>query len=103
MSIPVYDRGAVVTHEVGFKLYSPHVTTPAYTDPTSAVITVVAPSGSYMVSSAVLSKTNVGSTGLFHHTMQTSTNWETGIYQTKVQSVYGFNDLYVIERSFELE
>lgn len=100
---PVFDRGAVVQHEVAFKLYSPHVTTPTYSDPTSATITIVAPSGSYAVTSAVLSKTNAASAGLFHYQMQSSLNWAVGIYETRVTAILGFNDTTVIENSFELE
>lgn len=100
---PVFDRGAVVQHEVAFKLYSPHVTTPTYSDPTSATITIVAPSGSYVVTSGVLSKTSAGSAGLFHYQMQSSLNWAVGIYETRVNAILGFNDTTVIENSFELE
>ena len=100
---PVFDRGAVVQHEVAFRLYSPHVTTPTYSDPTSATITIVSPAGSYMVASAVLSKSNAASAGLFHYQMQSSLNWAVGIYETRVTAILGFNDTTVIENSFELE
>jgi len=99
----VYDRGDALTHEVTFKQYSPHVVTPAYADPTSATISIMAPSGSYIVASAVLSKTSAGSTGLYHYTMQSSTNWEKGIYQVEAKGVLGYVSLTVAERSFELE
>lgn len=104
MSVPVFDRGAVILQEVAFKQYTPHVTTPTYTDPGSATISVVSPQGSYMVTTSVLSKSNAGSAGLFHYTIQTSLNWSIGIYQTSVRAIgTGYDDTSVVENSFELE
>ena len=100
---PVFDRGAVVLHEVSFKEYTPHVTTPTFTDPSCATITIVAPTGSYMVTSVVMSKSNAGSTGLFHYNMQSSLNWPAGIYQTRVRALTTYDDTIVVENSFELE
>lgn len=103
MTVKVFDRGAALTLDAGFQVYAPHVTTPTYTDPTSATISIVGPSGSYGVTNAVMSKTNVGSAGLFHYTLQTSTNWDKGIYQATVRGVYGYTDVTVFEHVFELE
>ena len=100
---PVFDRGAVVLHEVAFKEYAPHVTTPTFTDPSCATITIIAPTGSYMVPSVVMSKSNAGSAGLYHYNMQSSRNWPTGVYQTQVRALTTYDDTLVVENSFELE
>ena len=79
------------------------MTTPTFTDPSCATISIVAPTGSYMVASVVMSKSNAGSAGLFHYNMQSSLNWAAGIYQTRVRALTTYDDTIVVENSFELE
>lgn len=103
MAIPVFDKGAVLLKEVTFKKFTPHVTTPTFFDPTSATITITSPV-SAMVTDAVLSKSNASSTGLFHYILQTSNNWATGDYETKVRAYDGtYTDIIIEQRDFTLE
>lgn len=97
-----YNLGSGVTIEVEFKKHTPFVTTDVYFDPDVAKIVVIDPTGSEVLASINLTKSE---TGKYFHILQTTTIWPVGIYQVKINSedTNGNTDITINERTFRLE
>lgn len=99
----VYDRGALVLVEVAFKRKVANVNSYTYSDVTTPTV-YLTDVNSIMVYSAVMSKTNAGSAGLYNYIVPTSTGWAKGLYETKVTALdNALNDLFLTGRAFELK
>lgn len=99
----IIDRGSPIQAEVTFRRKVAHVDTPVFFNPTSPVISLIDPSSTVVVSTQVLSGTNASSTGLYDATMQSTTTWEKGLYETKVTALDDvLQDVTIERRVFEL-
>jgi len=102
--MPKFDRGQAILLEFEYKKRTPHVSSPAYFNPSSVRVSVFDPTSTVVVSTAVVSLSNANSAGLWHYILQSSTSWTVGHYTAKVTAMDGtVNDITVEDRVFEVE
>jgi hypothetical protein len=98
-----FDLGSALLIPVKFKVKTPfgsadgESSSEAYYDPTSYTITVYDEGGTIKVDGVALTKS---ATGKYYYIVQTTTDWDAGIYKVTVESGNGSNDDVTTEYKF---